>query len=115
MHNFSVEEKLVKIMAKLSKKDNSLYSDLFKKINGIINCDNINHYKNLRYDMKDSKRVHIGHFVLVFRCFAIQSMSAILHASLQYPAKLAQKSSCQEDPRLYSATEQHKVLDCVYI
>ena len=25
------------------------------------------HYKNLRYDMKDSKRVHIGHFVLIFR------------------------------------------------
>ena len=32
----------------------------------IINSRDIEHYKNLRYDMKDSKRVHIGHFVLVF-------------------------------------------------
>lgn len=37
------------------------------KIEEIVNSDNIEHYKNLRYDMKDSKRVHIGHFVLVFQ------------------------------------------------
>ena len=32
----------------------------------IVNSDDVEHYKNLRYNMKDSKRVHIGHFVLVF-------------------------------------------------
>jgi len=32
----------------------------------IIKSESIEHFKNLRYDMKDSKRVHIGHFVLVF-------------------------------------------------
>ncbi len=32
-----------------------------------MNTENIEHYKNLRYDMKDKKRVHIGHFVLVFK------------------------------------------------
>jgi len=38
-----------------------------KKINEIVNSYDIEHYKNLRYDMKDSKRAHIGHFVLVFQ------------------------------------------------
>ncbi len=36
------------------------------KINEVINSGNVEHYKNLRHDMKDKKRVHIGHFVLVF-------------------------------------------------
>lgn len=36
-----------------------------KKIEEILSCD-IDHYKNLRYDMKESKRVHINHFVLIF-------------------------------------------------
>ncbi len=38
-----------------------------KKINEVVNSDNIEHYKNLKYDMKDSKRVHIRHFVLIFQ------------------------------------------------
>ena len=37
------------------------------KIEEIKNCCDIEHYKNLRFNMKDSKRVHIGHFVLVFQ------------------------------------------------
>lgn len=37
------------------------------KIEEIINSGDVEHYKNLRYNMKDSKRVHIGHFVLVFQ------------------------------------------------
>jgi mRNA-degrading endonuclease RelE of RelBE toxin-antitoxin system len=36
------------------------------KIQEIINTGDIEHYKNLRFDMKHSKRVHIGHCVLVF-------------------------------------------------
>jgi mRNA-degrading endonuclease RelE of RelBE toxin-antitoxin system len=37
-----------------------------KKIDEIVNSYNVESYKNLRYDMKDSKRAHIGHFVLIF-------------------------------------------------
>ncbi len=33
----------------------------------VIDSPNLEHYKNLRYDMKDSKRVQIGHFVLIFQ------------------------------------------------
>ncbi len=54
-------------MKKLSKKDKLLYEQLLKKIDEIVSCEDVEHYKNLRYNMKDSKRVHIGHFVLVFQ------------------------------------------------
>ena len=67
MHNWKISENLQDIMKKLFKKDKSLYEQLLKKINEIINCENVEHYKNLRYNMKDSKRVHTGHFVLIFQ------------------------------------------------
>ena len=38
-----------------------------KKIEEVINSYDIEHYKNLRYNLKNSKRVHVGHFVLVFQ------------------------------------------------
>ena len=58
---------LQKILNRLSKKDKNLYEHVLKKIEEIIGCSGIEHYKNLRYDMKDKKRVQIGHFVLVFK------------------------------------------------
>ena len=67
MHNWKVSEHLQDVMKKLSKKDKSLYEQLFKKVNEIINCGDVEHYKNLRYNMKDSRRIHIGHFVLIFQ------------------------------------------------
>ena len=56
-----------KILKKLFKKDKKLYEQVIKKIEEIINNYNIEHYKNLKHDLKDYKRAHIGHFVLVFR------------------------------------------------
>jgi YafQ family addiction module toxin component len=55
-----------RIIEKLEKKDKLTLEKLMKKIEEIINCFNIEHYKNLRSDMKEFRRVHIGHFVLVF-------------------------------------------------
>lgn len=57
---------LQKRLNKLSKKDKLLYEQVLDKINEIVNNPDIEHYKNLRYDMKEEKRVQIGHFVLVF-------------------------------------------------
>ena len=37
-----------------------------KKVQEIISSEDVDHYKNLRYNMKDSKRAHIGHSVLIF-------------------------------------------------
>jgi mRNA-degrading endonuclease RelE of RelBE toxin-antitoxin system len=55
-----------RIIEKLEKKDKLTLEKLMKKIEEIINCFKIEHYKNLRSDMKEFRRVHIGHFVLVF-------------------------------------------------
>jgi len=67
MYNYEVIPSLQKILNKLSKKDNLLYERVLKKIDEIINSQDVEHYKNLRYDLSDKKGVHIGHFVLVFK------------------------------------------------
>ncbi len=67
MHKFQISENLEQILVKILKKDRVLYEQIKKKIDEIINSEDIEHYKNLRYNLKESKRVHIGHFVLVFR------------------------------------------------
>ena len=67
MYFYEIIPSLRRILNKLSKKDKNLYEQLIKKINEIVNSLDIEHYKNLRYDMKDKKRVHIGHFVLAFK------------------------------------------------
>ncbi|MEK6882549.1 MAG: type II toxin-antitoxin system RelE/ParE family toxin [Nanoarchaeota archaeon] len=67
MHNFQVSEHLQEVIKKLAKKDKSLYEQLLKKIEEVVESYDLKHYKNLRYNMKDSKRVHLGHFVLVFQ------------------------------------------------
>lgn len=67
VHNFRVSEHLQVILAKLSKKDKNLHEQVLKKMSDVIDSSSLEHYKNLRYDMKDSKRVQIGHFVLIFQ------------------------------------------------
>jgi len=67
MYNYEIEPSLQKILNKLSKKDRQLYEQVLKKVEEVINSFDAEHYKNLRYDMKDRKRAHIGHFVLVFK------------------------------------------------
>ncbi|QQG38681.1 MAG: type II toxin-antitoxin system RelE/ParE family toxin [Candidatus Woesearchaeota archaeon] len=67
MREHEYSDHLKRILNKLYKKDRPRYEEVMKKIEEILKSQNPDHYKNLRYDMKDSKRVHIGHFVLVFR------------------------------------------------
>ncbi len=67
MRNSTISENLQKVMRKLSNRDKSFYEQLIKKIDEIKRCYDVEHYKNLKHDMKDSKRVHIGNFVLVFQ------------------------------------------------
>ncbi len=56
-----------RILDKLQKKDKQLYENLFNKMNEVLNSSDIEHYKNLRYNLKEYKRVHVGSFVLVFK------------------------------------------------
>jgi len=67
MRKFRVENKLERILLKLSKKDKLLYEQIRKKMNEVINISDVEHYKNLKKPMQEFKRVHVGHFVLVFR------------------------------------------------
>ena len=66
MRSYEIKPNLKRVLNKLLKKDKNLYEQVLKKIDEILKSDDIEHYKNLRYNMKDSKRIHIGHFVLVF-------------------------------------------------
>lgn len=66
MYDYEILPSLQKILKKLFKKDKQIRERIIKKIEEIINSSDVNHYKNLRYNMKDCKRVQIGHFVLVF-------------------------------------------------
>lgn len=70
MFEFDLNDELKLKIRKLLKKDKKKAIIINKKIKEIINNDNdsIDHYKNLRKDMKEFKRVHIDkHFVLTFK------------------------------------------------
>lgn len=68
MYSYDRSEKLKKILKKLFKKDKGRYEATLNKINEVINSKDPNHYKNLSYDMKAFKSVHIdSHFVLIFK------------------------------------------------
>ena len=68
MHEYEISLKLKKILKKLVKKDRLRYEAALKKIDEICSSQDIEHYKNLAYDLKEFKRVHIlSHFVLVFK------------------------------------------------
>lgn len=66
MREFEIKPDLHKKLTRLSKKDKKSYEAVLKKIDEIVNSGDIEHYKNLKHGMKCSKRVHLGHFVLVF-------------------------------------------------
>ena len=73
MYSYEILPSLQKILNKLAKRDKALYEEVLKKIQEVLNSESIEHYKNLRYDMKDKKRVHIGHFVLVFKFIQLEN------------------------------------------
>ncbi len=66
MYQYKIQPHLRDIMTKLFKKDPKTRERIIKKIREIINSE-VNHYKNLRHDLKDLKRVQIGEKVLVFK------------------------------------------------
>lgn len=67
MFDYKTSKNLDKILLKLSKKNKELYEQILKKIYEVANSLDVERYKNLRRDLKEFKRVHIGKFVLVFR------------------------------------------------
>jgi YafQ family addiction module toxin component len=68
MREFEIELNLRKILSKLFRKEKRRYDLLMSKIEEILTCENVEHYKNLRRPLHRFKRVHINsNFVLVFK------------------------------------------------
>ena len=68
MREFSIEDNLKKTFSKLFKRDKATYDAAMGKIEEILACEDVNHYKNLRKPLQDFKRVHVrGPFVLIFK------------------------------------------------
>lgn len=62
---FEIKPDLAENLKKVRKKNSQLYERVFKKIAEVV--ENPEHYKPLRYDMKNRRRVHLDKsFVLVF-------------------------------------------------
>jgi len=64
--NYSADysEHILKIFDKMAKRDKTQLRVINKKISEILK--NPYHFKPLRGDMKGSRRVHFGHFVITF-------------------------------------------------
>jgi len=67
--SFEISKELRIILGKLERKDKNLSIAVNKKIKQIIACDetSIQHFKNLKGELSDYKRVQVGSFVLVFQ------------------------------------------------
>ena len=66
MYADSYSEEITKKLSKLKKKDSKHYEIVRKKMDWIL-ANPEHRYKDLHYSMKGLKRIHIGHFVLVFK------------------------------------------------
>ncbi len=89
MYEHEILPNLKEILQKLFKKDKTLYEQVIKKIDEIINSYDIEHYKNLRHDLKEFKRVQTGHFVLVFRF--IKNENKIIFIDFDHHDKIYKK------------------------
>lgn len=92
MFDFNLSDGLKLIIRKLVKKDKKKVEIISKKIKEIINSDqqSIQHYKNLRHDLKDYKRVRIDKsFVLAFKVDVLNNF--ILFVDFDHHDKIYKK------------------------
>ncbi|MDO8563887.1 MAG: addiction module toxin RelE [Nanoarchaeota archaeon] len=64
---YKTSKEFDRLLLKLYKKDKKLYENLLNKMEEIRNNSDIEHYKNLKHNLKEFKRVHVGHSVLIFK------------------------------------------------
>lgn len=64
---YKTSKHIDRVLAKLKKKDKKFYENLLNKMNEILTNPDVEHYKNLKYNLKEYKRVQVGSFVLVFK------------------------------------------------
>ena len=69
---FNLSDELKEKIRKIAKKNRTMAIAINKKIREIVSSspEGIERYKDLRFDLKGLKRVHVlTHFVLTFRVF----------------------------------------------
>ena len=86
MREFSVEADLKDGLVKLLKKDRKTYESLMSKMEEILSCPDVNHYKNLRRPLQHLKRVHVGPFVLTFKY--VESEDKVVFYSFKHHDKI---------------------------
>ncbi len=64
MHSFEIKEKLRSEMEKLKKNNKSLFEQLGKKMDKILENPELS--KPLGNILSGTRRAHIGHFVLIY-------------------------------------------------
>ena len=72
MFSFSLSDEAKEVLKRIAKRDRATAEAINKKIKQIIASDEftVNHYKNLRHDLSDYKRVHVAKsLVLIFRVY----------------------------------------------
>lgn len=67
--DYILSDELEAVLEKLGRKDKILALAVVKKIEQIASLDEegVEHFKNLRGNLKNYKRVHVGSFVLMFK------------------------------------------------
>jgi mRNA-degrading endonuclease RelE of RelBE toxin-antitoxin system len=66
MREYDISLNLKRILKKLYKKDKVIYENIWEKIEEILTCEDVNHYKNLRKPLQRYKRIQVRSFVLIF-------------------------------------------------
>jgi len=67
MRRYEISPLLDKKLRKIIKKDKELYEATMKKVEEILTCENLDHYKNLRKPLQAFKRVHVkSSFIMLF-------------------------------------------------
>lgn len=69
--DFNLSPQLLETLGRSAKKNPAFVESVKKKIRQIVanDAETIGHFKNLRHDLSDFKRAHVGSFVLFFRVF----------------------------------------------
>ncbi|MGV8163122.1 MAG: type II toxin-antitoxin system RelE family toxin [Candidatus Nanoarchaeia archaeon] len=70
MFDYDITEEFEETLRKITKRNQILSIALHRKIKEIISRDKntINSYKNLKYDLKEFKRVHVtSRIIMIFR------------------------------------------------
>lgn len=58
-------EEIIKKLLRIKRKNGSFYISVRKKMDWIIE-NPLHKFKNLKHNLKGYKRIHLGHFVLIF-------------------------------------------------